>query len=255
MTIALIDADIILYKSAFQAEYTTCEFEDGTLVRGTRAASKVARETGMTYRCYKTLDTIDKSLGIANKIISNILNKTEATDMRLYVSGRENHRYDLYPEYKQNREGQQKPSYLGVVRSYLEDRYPVIQCSGEADDAIGLDSLEGIICTIDKDLDQLPGIHYNWDKDYLYEVTEEEGNRTFYKSVLTGDTSDNIPGLYKTTGQKCVTKIKNGVYTYTSNKDLWAYVKGHYTGHEDTARLIAQLLWIAHPEEIYWSEP
>jgi hypothetical protein len=51
------------------------------------------------------------------------------------------------------------------------------------------------IVTIDKDLNCIPGWHYNWDKGSIYNVTEEEAYRCFYKQMITGDVSDHIPGL------------------------------------------------------------
>jgi 5'-3' exonuclease len=66
----------------------------------------------------------------------------------------------------------------------------------EADDYLGINQNESsIICSIDKDLLQVPGKHYNFVKKEFYEVDEETGFRNFYTQLLTGDTSDNIKGI------------------------------------------------------------
>jgi 5'-3' exonuclease len=50
--------------------------------------------------------------------------------------------------------------------------------------------------SIDKDLLQVPGMHYNWVRDEKILVTPEVGLRKLYQQVLTGDGTDNIPGIY-----------------------------------------------------------
>jgi 5'-3' exonuclease len=66
----------------------------------------------------------------------------------------------------------------------------------EADDALAIRHRElpesSIICTIDKDLKQIPGKHYNFVKEEFDEVTEWSGLFRFYSQTLTGDSTDNI---------------------------------------------------------------
>jgi 5'-3' exonuclease len=74
------------------------------------------------------------------------------------------------------------------------------------------DSLEEdyVICTIDKDLDTVPGWHYRWaiynKPSSYYWVTPEESRHHYWVSVLTGDNADNIIGL-KGIGPKKAEKI------------------------------------------------
>ena len=62
---------------------------------------------------------------------------------------------------------------------------------GEADDQVTIEYLEDpanrCIVSIDKDLDQIPGNHYNYRKDLFYEVSEAEAAYNFWVPVLTGD--------------------------------------------------------------------
>jgi 5'-3' exonuclease len=54
-----------------------------------------------------------------------------------------------------------------------------------------------IICSIDKDLLQVPGHHWNWKRGVYSVIDEEEGRRSLYTQMLTGDTADGIPGIHK----------------------------------------------------------
>ena len=50
------------------------------------------------------------------------------------------------------------------------------------------------MATIDKDLDQIPGWHYDYMKKVHYAVSPEEANDWFWRQVLSGDPTDNIGG-------------------------------------------------------------
>ena len=52
--------------------------------------------------------------------------------------------------------------------------------------------------TIDKDLRQVPGWHLNPDKeDDAILISKEDGDKFFYEQWMTGDSTDNIFGLWK----------------------------------------------------------
>lgn len=51
-----------------------------------------------------------------------------------------------------------------------------------------------VLCSPDKDLNQVPGSHYNYSKATFKEVSESESKYNFWYQVLVGDTSDNITG-------------------------------------------------------------
>jgi DNA polymerase I len=71
----------------------------------------------------------------------------------------------------------------------------------EADDTLGILCThpklvpgKRIVVTIDKDLLQIPGHHYNPDRDEKRVVSLDGGDRWFFQQVLTGDATDNYPG-------------------------------------------------------------
>jgi DNA polymerase I len=167
MTIALIDADILVYRVGFASE---------------------DQPSGIALaRLRETFGGILRSLDIQDYIA--FLTSTDHS----------NFRYSLFPQYKANRK-QPKPIHYDLLRATLEEDYGARIITGEeADDAIGIENAQrrgdAIVVSIDKDLKQLPGKHYNFVKSVAFSVTPEEGLKYFYNQLLMGDRTDNIPGL------------------------------------------------------------
>ncbi len=128
----------------------------------------------------------------------------------LCFSDKKNFRKDAYPLYKHNRKNVTPVLMKGRLKEYGEEKYRVSwdqkaeyfsEYYGlEADDKLGILATLGIfsdpvICTTDKDLLQVPGWHYNWQKDHLIEITPEEGQWHRWMQVLTGDPTDGYKGL------------------------------------------------------------
>lgn len=143
-------------------------------------------------------------------MIDNILKATAADSYTIYLSDstENNFRTHLYPQYKANRL-QKKPKHYEGLKYYLvTEEEAKITPEQEADDALGItqtfynelaastyDEFDSVICSIDKDLLQIPGNHYNFVKDEKRFVTPNEGIRHFYTQLLVGDVSDNIVGV------------------------------------------------------------
>src|SRR3972149_6921862 len=79
----------------------------------------------------------------------------------IFVSGENNFRYDIYPEYKANRKGKPDPKWLQDCREYLVTHFKAEITDGyEADDAMGIANTifpqgSAVIATVDKDLQQV----------------------------------------------------------------------------------------------------
>ena len=86
------------------------------------------------------------------------------------------------------------------------------------------------VATLDKDLMGVPGWHYTWagKKQGVFIVTEEEADRFFYKQLLTGDSTDNIPGLFKRVGVKATDKVLSPIDDMVSTSDMYEYVREVY---------------------------
>src|SRR6266571_2654280 len=140
-----------------------------------------------------------------DEMLDGILLDTGATEFIIWLSdSRENNfRYKIYPEYKANRKDLSRPRHLEALKEYLITRWQArIALGQEADDALGIEQTRlrkeaGLICcivSVDKDLQQIPGNHYNFVKKEHSFVTPESALRNFYKQILTGDSADNIKG-------------------------------------------------------------
>jgi len=135
------------------------------------------------------------------------------------VKGKGNFRKDLAPDYKSKRPelDQKIKDKLNYLHKYAVSK-GAIQADGmEADDLVSIWAYEAmeskdeyVICGIDKDLLQIPGHHYNYGKDTWQLINEEEALHNLYLQCLTGDTTDNIPGI-KGIGPKKAEKILAGV--------------------------------------------
>ena len=155
----------------------------------------------VTYRaaCSAEKDEQWVALARADKIIQDILEDTGADSYSVYLTGSGNFRRELLPSYKANRPDA-RPTHWQAVRDFLINQHQAIMCDGfEADDALGIaqDQTHGttVICSIDKDLLQIAGRHYNFVKKEHKTVTHEEGYKALYIQSLVGDRSDNIFGV------------------------------------------------------------
>lgn len=181
---ALVDADLVAYRCAASCEKRGVVTEDFTVA--------TAR---------------------ANNLLVNILDAVQATDRQLFLSGGQNFRKKISPAYKANREGQKRPEYLEPLREWLVTEWGASVTDGnEADDELGIaqtgsDPDTTTICSLDKDLRQVPGHHYSWEitgtsplglqwkkeAQSIY-VSEQEGLFNFYWQLVMGDQADNVPG-------------------------------------------------------------
>jgi DNA polymerase-1 len=186
----------------------------------------------------------------AEDLVDQILVNTEATEYRLFLTGKNNFRYSIYPEYKAHRPTE-KPFWLEKCRQYLIATFNAEVIDGqEADDALGIAQTEDtIICSIDKDLLMIPGRHYNFVKDEFQEVTNDSGMRHFYMQCLTGDRSDNIKGIEKI-GPKKAEKILAGCVT---EQEMFNAVREAYSNDEEFL-MNGRVLWIRRKENEDWKD-
>lgn len=158
-------------------------------------------------------------------MLEGILEGCKCDSYSLYVSGGSNFRKEIDPQYKANRKLLKSPAHRQACHNHLIDKHGAIECINyEADDACGVNQrTDGstMIVGIDKDLLQIPGLHYRWPILRKGVVTREEeflevdyitGMRRFFTQVLTGDTSDNIKGIYGI-GEKRAEKLLADCHT------------------------------------------
>jgi len=189
-----------------------------------------------------------------DNMMKRILETTGATEFECYITGSNNFRYDVDPDYKANRKGKTDPRYRQDANSYLVTEYGARVTDGfEADDALGRDQCKAepgttILCSIDKDLKQIPGHHYNWRKNEFDFVTPLDGLRLFYRQLLTGDVTDNVHGV-RGIGPVKSARIINDL---EAEEDMFSAVEAMYSSQE---RLLmnGRLLYIWQKDNDDWT--
>lgn len=181
--------------------------------------------------------------------IRKILTHTQATTYRIFLSGGNNFRYEINPQYKANRTAPD-PIHRRACHQFLIDEWKAEEATGyEADDALGCNQTENtIICSLDKDLRMIPGKHYSWEisrkgviirEPEFAEVSYMDGIKHFYKQMIIGDTSDNIFGVVGL-GKAKAAKIIDPLETEDQMKAVVASL------YNDDERFVmnADCLWI-----------
>jgi DNA polymerase-1 len=193
----------------------------------------------------------------ADQLITRIIEDVNASDWALFLtSGNNNFRYNIYPAYKANRKDQPKPKHLEQLREHLVLDWEAQLVDGyEADDAIGIASSESgcIIGSIDKDLRQLPGLHYDFVKRRIFEISSGEGATNFYRQLLVGDSTDNIkgcPGTGPVGADKALHACSSVGEMYSTCATL--YKKVFPDTWEKELDICAQLLYIWRTENDNW---
>lgn len=202
---ALIDADVIAYRCAASCEPT--------------------KTTGKEW-----LEPVNVALLRVEDMMTRILTNTATRQFSTFLSGSDNFRYHVDPEYKANRKKLTRPTHLEDCREHLITRWKGTICNGyEADDAIGMAHNDNTICcSVDKDLLQLPGRHYNPVKDQFLNQSPEDAAKVIWYLMLVGDTSDNVRGVDRI-GPVKANRIIAGA---DSIEDLAEYVRELYNDNE-----------------------
>jgi hypothetical protein len=224
LTKVLIDGDIFRYRCAWAAErmqylgelinanghreYRSFDSKKEAESYGERTTKGVA---GASYILWsrRELQPVENCLQIVRASLENALtaikDKYGEVEYSIWLSGKKNFR-DLVAvskPYKGNRDAVPKPTYYMDVAEYLVEHWGATYTDGiEADDALGIAAMEAkevgkefIIVSNDKDLHQIPGLHYDWIKKEFYSISPKEAKTQLFTQILSGDSTDNVPGL------------------------------------------------------------
>ena len=89
--------------------------------------------------------------------------------------------------------------FVRIVKNLFQLLFRTWQYPGyEADDLVGILATAIPNCLIvsnDKDLNQIPGNHYDPQKNKLFTVTVDEARKQKYMQWIHGDSVDGIPGI------------------------------------------------------------
>ena len=179
--IALIDGDILTYRLGFGGQK---KLPDGTV--------QSIPEKVMKSR-------VDEFL---TDMLMFHLPEVETYEGYLSLNSDDNYRHAIAvtAPYKGNRTEMAKPVHYEFIREYLLTSWEFHGIIGqEADDSLAQEQTRlgnsSVICSIDKDMLQVPGWHWNFVKRELRYVNESEGFYSFCIQLLTGDRTDNIIGI------------------------------------------------------------
>jgi len=221
----LIDGDIIAYRMAWACD----------------------DETNVTFAKHSTDTFVSNLLLVYDGMVEGY---------QLYLTGTGNFRHDyaVTAPYKGNRKARPAPRLLRSIRQHLIEKWGAVVVEGEeADDAIAIAATAigdyAIMASIDKDFDQIAGVHYDFIKNREYYVEEVEGLKFFYQQIITGDAIDNIIGV-EGVGQQGAKDLIQGC---RNELDMWDVVRDQLG--DDRALENARLAWLRREVGQIWEPP
>lgn len=209
---ALIDGDMVVYM-ACAANQIQGDFGDGMGSTPLYDEEEAYRATCML------IEKWTKASGASKPIVC--------------FSQGDNFRKKIYPKYKSNRDGVERPKALQVVRDAIEMEYESWAIPGlEADDLMGIagsrDPGNFVVVSRDKDMMTIPGTIFN--PDHMKKPTKVRlsvADQIWMKQTMTGDTVDGysgIPGVGEVSAQaillnpRTIHKQDQGVFQKGKNK-------------------------------------
>jgi hypothetical protein len=260
----LVDADVLVYESAFAAQKNYYHY-DGRRFDSHKEFKAYADLIEVDYKAEQAAGKVEKelqvlpenvALAIAAQKLDMVKAEIHPNKTYLAMSGKDNFRFDIAVTqgYKANRADVEKPVHFDVVKAWYETRSHVTD-GQEADDLLGIwmtrgDSGTPVLATIDKDLNQIPGLHFDWGKNIKYNVDVWSAHLYFMAQVLAGDSTDNVPGI-KGIGMKTALA---GLRSFSLLQDMWDMVRAHYS--EYPPEYLAEqgaLVWVRRVEGEIWT--
>lgn len=240
----LVDADVLLYEVGFAAE------------------------SSWKYQGKEGIPPFDIAEEQLLNLIARIENECNADEPSLFFfTGKTNFRNDIAKTTPYKARLGPKPFHYHNIRAYIKALYDFEEReSFEADDLMAIyqtariNERQTIICSRDKDLKQVDGLHYGWEcynqpsfgPEYVQgygRISLQEkpkkivgvGSKFFLSQCLTGDSVDSVPGI---PGCGPVTAYKTLADTQTYEEGLEAVVEAYKGLGMDYLLEQGQLLWM-----------
>ncbi len=231
----LIDADIIKYRIASSCEGARWNWQ-GKLYKKKREANEAVLRDGGDKEDLLYQPQPEKRSTVSKTLISYIEEMVEpffGYNHSFFLSSSGNFRYDVatIKEYKGNRAGLNKPHHFEYVTELIHKYYPTILSHPllETDDEIARRHKgdgSTVVLSLDKDFLQLEGMNYNMNSRECKYVSKVDALRYFYTQVLTGDTADNIPGLFGVGGGS---KLVKDLWKMEDEEEMINHCLAQYT--------------------------
>lgn len=204
MSLAIIDGDVLVYLAC------KSRYKDGEVVKiwdKNKPKFTMGEDALYLEDCWRNFQ----------KLVDEVKDATWSTDHVMAVKSAYNYRDLIYPivevdegvfvGYKACR--MKSPDDTNTFVPELRDRAVEIGLAvravwREADDLVNMWACQAnasgddyTVITVDKDLDCIPGKHYNPKTKQHYVISPEEALRFQYAQLIAGDPVDDIPGIYR----------------------------------------------------------
>ena len=279
----LLDADSIVFRCGFAVEHKKHKF----FIKGEEhlgpfqvyeykkeIPKEFKDDPELSYEEEVSVEPLQNALHLVRQEIEGIISATDATSYQVYIKGKGNFREALSVTrvYKGNRDVTHRPKYEEEIRQYLKEHWGAEEVDGmEVDDKCSIEQEAHYVCeedsagegicatiiaSIDKDMNQVPGWHYNFKTKEKYWVDEARATKNFYLQLLTGDAADNIQGIPKV-GPVTAASILEGC---TNSKDMYLRCKEAYQRYygEQADKVLtemANLVYLLRSEDDVWHPP
>jgi DNA polymerase-1 len=255
----LVDADSALYKAGFSNEersWLVCDRETDTIIEQHRYKRDIPahylQDESVILTQHSTPGPLAHSISNLKGLCDSML-AIEHSSYEMFLTGPGNFRERVYEDYKIARRGAPKPCHFDQLKDWMIKRHQAVVVEGEeADDRVSWEQCtsahETCIVAIDKDLLNTPGWNYNYDKQILKEISEEEANLNFGRQCLTGDPTDSIPGI-QGIGPKRANKILPNLMPGWTDRIRDEYAKAYGEEGGDILLRNATLLWMRREPE------
>jgi hypothetical protein len=261
----LVDADSIIYKAgSIKKCFISKQSSNGLYIMSDNKDNVLDGKVYETY-FYEPFEFTKQRVKAILKSIetSPLFNKdTDKISLHLTGNSKNNKKLELYPYYKSNRMLARPVWYKQTVLFMQEEYNATVHETEEADDAVVRLHFKDVentrICTIDKDiLRMVPGRHYNYNTGLIITTTEQQAARNFACFTLSGDASDNIPGIPGFGELKWESKTNDGIEDigdYKSKHKALKYVKSYYNNAYleslQSSLIDAAEIWIKYNEDL-----
>ena len=253
-TIAIVDGDVIAFRSCpprRKKDEAVLLGEDGRQLPPTWKSPEEEE------------DYFKQAWANFSKSIAEVAEKLYCDDIMVAIGGVRNFREDIYTDYKKHRYARPEFSNTTVprMRTKAVAEGLALQAVGyEADDLIRIWANQArqngddyVIVSMDKDLLCIPGVHYRWHKEDIVIVDELSAHRNYFEQLLSGDSTDNIPGL-PGIGPKTATKILADCGSEQEMQELvcWMYKENYGDEWHNYLLCNGKLIHILnHPDDYF----
>ena len=228
--VLLIDADSIMYTSTYFPEDSLLEFP--------------TEEEQLEEAKYRTRTKLQE-------IQINVEEWYNIVQTYIFIGGKGNFRYKIFPEYKSNRKDVVKSPLLPFIKEYMIEELKAIEShGGEADDYIidGISECSGncVVSSIDKDVlyhsPNIPLYDYRGYSDVLGEfktISTKESRLARATQLVTGDSTDGVPGAKGVGKAWCEKNMHVDMTDYQFIKAIFlAYLKANKNDSIESKRQI-----------------